>query len=209
MNKESILVVDQTGLRGRIDDPEFALERDTTVRIRFSGHQIVVPAKLLVAQKDGTYFLPVSLASLVEEGEQSSQQSDDQLVLPIIEEELQVKKRQVENGVRVTKIIHQKPEHIELPLISEEVEVQRIPMNRSADQPLTVRQEGDVLVIPVLEEVLVVQKQWMLKEEVHIITKRSEQRQEEVLIEPIQNATSEQTSAHPALTEEDERRNET
>jgi stress response protein YsnF len=50
----------------------------------------------------------------------------------------------------------------------------------------------------VLEEVLVVQKQLLLKEEVHIITKRTETRQsgqetlrrEEVLVEPIQGEAS-------------------
>lgn len=198
MNKEAIRVVDQAGLRGQIDDPTFTPQRNGEVKIRFSGHQISVPGAMLVAQKDGSYWLPLSFAALAEAGEQTNQPDGEPLVLPVIEEELQVTKRQVEQGVRVTKLVHEQPEQVELPLIKEEVEVQRIPINRPVTQPVTTRQEGDVWVIPVLEEVLVVQKQWILKEEIHIITKRSERRQvveetvrrEEVLVEPIQNKES-------------------
>lgn len=217
MNEESIIVVDQRGLRGRINDTEFAPERDSEVRIRFSGHQIVVPAEMLVMQEDGTFSLPLSFAALVEADEQGSQQGDESLIFPVIEEELLVKKREVENGVRVTKVVHEQPKQVELPLISEEIEVQRIPINRSVAQPMPMRQEGDVLIISVLEEVLVVQKQWLIKEEVHIITKRTERlqaiqetlRREEILVKPIQNAASEETSDHPVRAEGDEERHNT
>lgn len=184
MSKASIIVVDQKGLRGRINDTEFTPERDSEVRIRFSGHQIVVPAEMLVAQSDGNFFLPLSFAALVEAREQRNQQGDEPLVFPVIEEELHVKKRQVEHGVRVTKAVHEQPEQVELPLVS--------------------------------EEVLVVQKQWMLKEEAHIITKRTEQlraiqetlRREEVVVEPIQNAASGEARVHPVRAEEDEKRDD-
>ncbi len=56
------------------------------------------------------------------------------------------------------------------------------------------RQEGDTLIVPLLEEVLVVQKQLLLKEEVHISKKRTEQhhpeqvtlRSEQVSVERIE-----------------------
>jgi uncharacterized protein (TIGR02271 family) len=198
MNKEPIIVVDQAGLRGLVEPSQFTKSDPSGVQVRFADRQVLVPAEMLVAQTDGTFYLPLSLAELAKQTTQAASQTDGSVVVPVIEEELQVQKRTVETGVRVSKVVHEKQEPFELPLISEEIEVKRLPINRRIDQPVAMRREGDVLVIPVLEEVLVVQKQLVLKEEVHIITKRTETRhagqetlrQEELRIEPIQGQPS-------------------
>jgi uncharacterized protein (TIGR02271 family) len=199
MNKEEpVIVVDQMGLRGLVDPAQFTKANQVGVRVRFADRQALVPVELLAAQEDGTFYLPLSLAELVKQTENEANQQGAPVVLPVTEEELHVQKRTIETGVQVTKLVHERQETFELPLISEEIEIRRLPVNRRVDQPVAIRQEGDVIVVPVLEEVLVVQKQLLLKEEVHIITKRTETRQsgqetlrrEEVLVEPIQGEAS-------------------
>lgn len=209
MNEESIIVLDQTGLQGLVDPAQFTQGAESGVRVRFADRQVSVPAEMLVAQADGTFFLPLPLAELAQQSEQTASQAGATVVVPVIEEELRVQKRQVETGVRVTKVVYEKQEAFDFPLVTEEIEIRRFPINRSVEQPVAIRQEGDVLVVPVLEEVLVIQKQLLLKEEVHIITKRTETRQvgqetlrrEEVLVEPIQGQASPQTSAHAPFDE--------
>lgn len=136
--------------------------------------------------------LPFSVAELTAETIQDG--TNQTIVIPLIEEELLIKNRQVETGkVRIKKIVQEKQELVDVPLVSEEIEVKRVPINRPVDSPVAVRTEGDTLIISLLEEVFVVQKQLLLKEEVHITTKRSERhqleqvtlRREEVIVEPV------------------------
>ncbi len=89
------------------------------------------------------------------------------LVVPVVEEELNLEKRKVVTGkVRITTDSHEEEALVDEPLTAERVKIERVPANRpinSAPQP---RQEGDTLIIPVVEEVLV--KRLMLKEEVRV-----------------------------------------
>jgi len=96
------------------------------------------------------------------------------LVIPVIEESLDLSKELVETGVvRVHKSVREHEVVISEPLTSETVHVERVPMNVMVDGPLPVRTEGDVTVIPVVEEVLVTTKQLRLVEEVRITRLRS------------------------------------
>ena len=118
----------------------------------------------------------------------------EEVVMPVIQEELQIKKQPVETGrVRVTKRVHEHDELVDVPIVREEVEIDRIPVGRLLDGPVSVRQEGETLIIPVVEEVLVVEKRLRLKEELHV-RKRQRQsqtpqrirlRQEEAIVERI------------------------
>ena len=97
---------------------------------------------------------------------------DSPLVLPVIEEALDVHTSSVETGrVRLRKVVHEREEVVDPPLWRDEVVIEHVPINRVVEGPLSVRSEGDTLIIPLLEEVLVVEKRLLLKEEVHI-TKR-------------------------------------
>jgi len=185
--QEPVLVVDKVGERGQIEPSQFTDPTEAGVLVRFGERQVYVPAGMLVAGSDGVFHLPVALSELAE-------QTGSPVVLPVIEEEVQVQTRKVETGgVRVTKVVHEKQEAIDLPLLKEEIEVKRVAINRPVDQPMHIRQEGDTLIIPLVEEVLVVQRQLILKEEVHIITRRTRTqhtqhetvRSEEVVIEPL------------------------
>jgi uncharacterized protein (TIGR02271 family) len=116
----------------------------------------------------------------------------EEVVMPVIQEELQIKKQPVETGrVRVTKRVHERDELVDVPIMREEVEIERVPIDQLLEGPVGIRQEGETLIIPVVEEVLVVEKRLRLKEELHV-RKRQRQsqtpqrirlRQEEAVIE--------------------------
>jgi uncharacterized protein (TIGR02271 family) len=97
------------------------------------------------------------------------------LVLPVIDEALEVHTSPVETGrVRIRKIVHEREEIVDPPLVRNEVDIERIPINRVVEGPISVRSEEDTLIIPVLEEVLVIEKRLLLKEEIRITTRRIE-----------------------------------
>jgi uncharacterized protein (TIGR02271 family) len=90
-------------------------------------------------------------------------------VLPLLQEELRVEKRNVVSGkVRVRSVVDTIEEIARTELQEERVEITRVPIDREVSTPPTVRTEGDVTIVPVLEEVLVIEKRLVLKEELHI-----------------------------------------
>ena len=90
-------------------------------------------------------------------------------VIPIVEEEAHVEKREVTTGkVRVHTRVDVVQETVRASLEEERVEVTRVPVGREIDQVPEVRTENGVTIVPVVEEVLVVEKRLILKEELHI-----------------------------------------
>ncbi|CAN5651039.1 hypothetical protein BH10CHL1_BH10CHL1_26590 [soil metagenome] len=198
-SQKPIIVIDGTGRRGVVEsDAMPAMQSSAQVLIRFENMQpLAVPVDMLVLRADGHYDLPLNAAELTAKASQD--ETNQTFVIPVIEEEVLINKRQVETGkIRVKKVVQEKQETIDVPLLSEEVEIKRVPVNRPVDSPVAVRREGDTLILSLLEEVLVVQKQLLLKEEVHITTKRSERhqteqvtlRREEVIVEPVDLKTA-------------------
>ena len=93
--------------------------------------------------------------------------------LELVEEQLEVGKREVERGrVIVRTRVDTREEIAEIDLRQEEVSVERVPVGRPVEAAPPVREEDGVLIVPVLEERLVVTTQLVLKEEIRI-TKRS------------------------------------
>jgi len=96
--------------------------------------------------------------------------------IPLIEEEARIDKRSVETGrVRVRTEVDEVEEMLRATLDGEEVEVSRVPVDRPVDAAPAIRTEGDVTIVPVLEEVLVVEKRLVLKEELHIRRRRTQE----------------------------------
>src|SRR5215218_11414775 len=96
-----------------------------------------------------------------------SKATDD--VVPIVQEELRVSKRQTVTGrVRVRTVVDTVEEVAREALQSEAVEVTRVPIDQEVTEAPAVRTEGDVTIVPVLKEVLVVEKRLVLKEELHV-----------------------------------------
>lgn len=158
------------------------------VRVRFEdGREVLVPVSLLELRSDGAYFLPLARADLssFEAG------AGERLVIPVVEEELQVDTVQHSHTVRVHKRVHTREETVDVPVSRDEVLVERVPVGRVVDSAPKVRSEGETTVVPVLEEVLVVEKRLMLKEEIRITLKRVSEsspqrvtlRSEEVVVE--------------------------
>ena len=93
---------------------------------------------------------------------------NEQVVVPVVHEEVQVARERVETGVvRVRKVMQERVEVIDEPVLHDEVDIEHVAINRPVDAPQPPREEGDVLIVPVYEEVITVQKQWVLREEIH------------------------------------------
>jgi len=101
----------------------------------------------------------------------------DEVVIPVVEEEVVAGARPVKTGaVRVDKHVETRIRKIETPLLHEEVEIRRVPVNRVVNEVPPVRKKGDVIIVPVVEEELVVTKRLILKEEVHLLKRRTKDR---------------------------------
>jgi uncharacterized protein (TIGR02271 family) len=133
----------------------------TKKKSKFSGEK---PSKPTVAR------LTEAVSQVVSENFETPS-----IIIPIVQEQLQVEKRQVVKGkVRLHKTVEEYLETVTLPLQSETIEVVRVPKGETVREARGSRQEGDTLILPIYEEVLVVEKQLRLVEEVHITTKRTQ-----------------------------------
>jgi len=103
----------------------------------------------------------------------SGSREESRVVVPRIEEQVHVEKREVETGgFRIHKSVEEHPELIQTSLEIEEVTVEHVPINRMVDTPAEMRMEGDTTIIPIMEEVLVVEKRLMLREEIRLTKTR-------------------------------------
>jgi len=147
-----------------------ALEEQRQVRAQLDDGSILQIDPQLIS-KDGNGLL-VYDGSFHDSGtgdRRPSAPARDSVVIPVIEEQLEVGKELIERGgVRIHKTVHEEEQVVDQPLMHERVNVERKAVNRIVDGPVDVRYEGDTTVIPVLEEVLVVEKRLILREEIHI-----------------------------------------
>lgn len=165
--------ISQDGQRGTVQFSASPQNSRADLRLE-NGVRFQVPSNLLQKQEDGSFFLPLSLDNL----KNMEDNGERLLVLPVIQEELTVERRQVETGrVKITKRVQEHQEEVDEPIITEQAEIERFPVNRPVDEPPAAHYDGDTLIIPVVEEVLVVEKRLMLREEIHIRKVRTETHQ--------------------------------
>jgi uncharacterized protein (TIGR02271 family) len=89
--------------------------------------------------------------------------------IPLLEEELRVDKRDTTTGkVRVRSVVDTLDEVARATLKEERVEVRRVPVGTEIKEVPSVRTEGELVIVPVVEEVLIIEKRLVLKEELHI-----------------------------------------
>jgi len=171
------MVTGANGIRGSIETtawPPDGSQPEVLVQLN-DGRQVLVPLEALSRQDDGSYTLRLDPAELEARQDPGSNASGRPLVLPLMVEELEIEKRQVETGrVRINKVVHEREELVDEPLLHEEVSIERVPINRFVDEAIPIRYEGDTMIISLLEEVPVVERRLMLKEELRITTRRSE-----------------------------------
>ncbi|MBV8970889.1 MAG: YsnF/AvaK domain-containing protein [Sphingomonadaceae bacterium] len=93
----------------------------------------------------------------------------DEIVLPVVEEQLSVGRRAVATGrVRVTTQVEEHPVVVRESLVRSSVEVERRAIGKEVLTVPPVRDEGDTIVVPVVREEIVVTKRLILVEEVHL-----------------------------------------
>jgi uncharacterized protein (TIGR02271 family) len=137
------------------------------------GRQVWVPVQMLIPEAEGRYSIPTALAEL--ERRAGAAPREPPLVLPVLAEALEVQTRRVETGrVRIHTTVQAREVLVDEPLLREEVVIERVPVNRVVEGPIPVRYEGDTMILSLLEEVLVVETRLLLKEEVHITTRRTD-----------------------------------
>jgi uncharacterized protein (TIGR02271 family) len=102
---------------------------------------------------------------------------EQQTTVPVIAEDLVTGTRKVKTGaVRVHKRVHERTERVEMPLIQDTVEIKRVVIDKVIDAPPHIRTVGDTTIVPVIEEQMIVTKRLVLKEEVHLIRRRTKRR---------------------------------
>jgi uncharacterized protein (TIGR02271 family) len=107
----------------------------------------------------------------------SPESGSEELVIPVVEEEIAAGVKAVRTGaVRVDKHVEKRIRKVQGPLLHEDVEVRHVPVNRVVSEPPPVRRKGDTVIVPVVEEELVVTKRLVLKEEIHLIKRRTKDR---------------------------------
>ncbi len=102
-----------------------------------------------------------------------AEQPEREEMIPLVEEQIEVAKREIERGrVVVRKHVDTREEIAEAVLHQDELTVERVPLGVPVDVAPPVREEGDVLIVPVLEEQLVIETRLILKEELRITRHR-------------------------------------
>ena len=161
---QNLVVVGENG------EPYSLLQRsndngiDTLLLGRGDGSQISLPFTDLTWKGAGTWMLSDAVRDA------------RGLVIPVVEERLEVSRERVETGrVRISKSVEAREVVVDDPLKRETVRVEHVPINQvvTGDVP-QVREEGDVTVIPILEERIVTRTELVLVEEVRIHRDHSE-----------------------------------
>jgi len=135
-----------------------------------SGELLKMPAAYAVSRPDGMLQFDRSFSKLLEIA------GGSELVIPVVHEQLVIKKRSVEREhVRIKTTVSSTEKVVNVPLVKEELQVERVPIGRTVDTKEEPRQEGDTLVVPVYEEVLVVEKRLLLREEIRVTRVRREE----------------------------------
>ena len=98
-----------------------------------------------------------------------------ELVIPIVEEQLRVGRRTVENGkVTLSKKVQEFETQLDELLAVRAVDVERVVVNCVVEVAPEVRKEGATTIYPVVEEQLILTRQLVLKEELRVTQRDSE-----------------------------------
>jgi uncharacterized protein (TIGR02271 family) len=145
-----------------------------------TGEDAWIPFDHLKLLPDGSYFLSAEADSTQWKPgrrEDRSDQTEKDLVVPVIEEEIEIGKRVSHEKVQISKQVHEEEVEINEPSFREEIEIERIPKNEMLDAPVEPYTEGEIMVIPVVEERVVVTKHLVLVEEIRVKKIRIEVRE--------------------------------
>ncbi|HYO81552.1 MAG TPA: YsnF/AvaK domain-containing protein [Bryobacteraceae bacterium] len=162
------LVLD-TGERAELLATSRFLDDSSDRLIRLAdGREVRVPREAVTVDKDGMFHLRSRVPEQSRVTEQSEETSAE-TVIPVIEEEFSIHKRELQSGkVRIHKKVDTREIPVEEVLRTNDVSIERVAVDRLIAEPVEPRYEGETLVLPVMEEVLVVEKRLLLREEIRI-----------------------------------------
>lgn len=159
---QGVAVVRDDGVEGKVTAVTVNGNGSPIAVVRFDdGAQVAVSPQIINPDQNGIYRLELAASRLA---------PGDDLVIPVVAEEISIGTEQVTRGVvRVHKHVVTEEKTVDAAVSAEEVVVERLPINQlvEGDAP-EVREENGTVIIPVLEEVLVVEKRLLLREEVHL-----------------------------------------
>jgi uncharacterized protein (TIGR02271 family) len=160
----NLVVVGENGEPYTLLQRSFDNGIETLLLGRSDGSQITLPLTDLSWKGAGTWLLTDAVRDA------------RGLVIPVVEERLEVSSERVETGrVRITKSVEAREVVVDDPLKRESVRVEHVPINQVVTGAVPqVREEGDVTVIPILEERVVTRTELVLVEEVRIHREHSE-----------------------------------
>lgn len=108
---------------------------------------------------------------------------EEQVVIPLVEEQLEVGKRNVVTGiVRLHKTVQEFQTALDEPLAVRSFDVERVILNQPIEAAPHVRYEGDTTIYPLVEEQLILTKQLILKEEIRVTQRDTERRDTRTVI---------------------------
>jgi uncharacterized protein (TIGR02271 family) len=138
------------------------------------GQLLMVPTEVLTARTEGGFHLASSLADLG----LADMADRDSRVIPIIHEELLINKVRNPTGwLRVVKGVTEETRNVEETCTRDDLEVVRIPRNEVVLESPPVRYEGEMTIFPIVEEVLVLEKRLVLREEIHVRRRQTQELQ--------------------------------
>lgn len=172
MASEAITVQDAAGERSRGELVD--RNADGSLAVRWpDGRRVLIAPDAIDRYEEHDVLLTVRFADLG-----TARRHDHEERVPLVEEEAVVEKHTRPTAtVRVRTTTHEREEDIDEVLTSEVVDVKRVPVERYVDAPAPVREEGDTTIVSVHEEVLVVEKRLLLKEELHLTTRKVDRRE--------------------------------
>jgi stress response protein YsnF len=95
--------------------------------------------------------------------------SEQRLVVPVVEEEVRVDTRVVELGhVTIQKKVDEFLDERTIALRHQQVEIERVQVDRVIDEMIEPHMDGDVFVVPVIEEEIIITRRLRLKEELRV-----------------------------------------
>lgn len=153
---------------------EFNPQAPKTALMMPSGQRIVLPTEVLLealgsVRAVGTEPAAEDLRAGFPDATVERQSAPGATVIPLVEEQLQVSKTQVETArVRYRRETEERTETVSVPLADVRWEVEHVPVGRVVEAQPEIRQVGDTIVFPLVEERLVVKRELWLSEEVHV-----------------------------------------
>ena len=159
---QGVPVVRDDGVGGKVTAVTANGDGSPIAVVRFDdGAQVAVSPQMINPDQNGIYRLELAAARLA---------PGDDLVIPVVAEEISIGTEQVTRGVvRVHKHVVSEEKTVDAAVSTEEVVVERLPINQLVEGAAPqVREENGIVIIPVFEEVLVVEKRLLLREEVHL-----------------------------------------